>query len=89
MPGMPRGRSARVGRYRPWRRQAVLLRRGATGCYAAAVLLASLALAWSRSAWLAAAVALLGGFWCQRSATFAGQLEDRDEAKAKADVPGD
>jgi len=89
MPGMPRGKSARARRYRPWRRKAVVLRRAAAGCYAAAVLLAGLALAWSRAAWLAAAAALLAGFWCQRTATFAGELEDQDEAKAKADVPGD
>jgi hypothetical protein len=41
------------------------------------------------SGWLAAAAALLAGLWCQRSATFAGELEDRDEAKARTDVPGD
>ncbi len=89
MPDMRGGRSARVGRYRPWRRKAVLLRRAALACYAAAVLLAVLALAWSRGAWLAAAAALLAGLWCRRTATFAGELEDQDEAKARADVPGD
>jgi hypothetical protein len=89
MPGMPRGRRARVRRYRPWRRKAVLLRRAALACYGAAVLLVGLALAWSRGAWLAAAAALLAGLWCRRTATFAAQLEDQDEAKARADVPGD
>ena len=86
MPGMPRG-----GRRRPtwWEREAVLFRRAALGCYAAAVLLAALAYVWSWLAWLAAAAALLAGLWCRRTATFAGELEDRNEAKAKADVPGD
>lgn len=94
MPGMSRGRSVTVRRYRPWRRRpwrrkAVLFRRAALGCYATAVLLVGLALAWSSGAWLAAAAASLAGLWCQRTAIFVAELEDQDEVKAKVDVPGD
>jgi len=63
------------------------LRRAALGCYAGALLLAGLALGWSRFAWLAAAAALLAGLWCERSAILARRLEDGTQDEA--DVPGD
>ena len=85
MPGMPRGRSERR-RSRPWRGEAVLLRRAALGCYVAAVVLAGLVFVWPWSAWLAAAV-LLAGLRCQHEATLARRLgEHTQEAD---DVPGD
>ena len=85
MPGMPRG-----GRRRPrrsWGRKAVLLRRAALGCYAAALPLAGLALGWSRLAWLAVGAALLAGLWCERTAIFARRLGD--DTRDEADAPGD
>ena len=73
MPGMPRrGRGRRL-----WDRRAVLFQRAAFGCYPAALLLAGLALAWSRLAWLAAGAALLAGFCCERSAQFARRMMGR------------
>ena len=84
MPGMPRGRSGR--RSPPWGRKAVPLERAAIGCYAAAVLLAGLALVRPWTAWPALAAGF-AGFWCQRSAIFARRLED--DTQDKADVPGD
>jgi hypothetical protein len=83
MPAMPRGKSARVRRYRPWGRKAVLLERPAIGCYAAAIPLAGLALV---RPWTVIAAGF-AGFWCQRSAIFARRLGD--DAQEKDDVPGD
>ena len=85
MPGMPR----RGRRRRLWDRKVVLFRRAAVGCYVAAVVLAGLALARSNAVWLAAGIALLAGFWCQRTAAFAHRLAERNEDEVKADVPGD
>ena len=85
MPGMPRrGRGRRL-----WDREAVRFRRAALGCYVVALLLAGLAVAWSRLAWLAAGAVLLAGLWCERSAAFAQRFAERDEDEVKADVPGD
>ena len=70
MPSMPkRGRGRRL-----WDREAVRFRRAAIGCYAAALPLAGLAVAWSRLAWLAAGAVLLAGCCCERSALFARRL---------------
>ena len=59
MPGMPRrGRGRRL-----WEREAVRFRRAAIGCYAVALPLAGLAVAWSRLAWLAAVAVLREMSW--------------------------
>ena len=85
MPGMPRrGRGRRL-----WDREAVRFRRAAISCYAVALPLAGLALAWSRLAWLAAGAVLLTGLWCERTAAFARRFAERNEDGVKADVPGD
>ena len=67
----------------------MLFRQAALGCHAVALLLAGLAVAWSRLAWLAAVAVLLAGLWCERTAAFARRLAERDEDEVKADVPGD
>ena len=83
-PDMPKRRRRRL-----WDRKAVLFRRVALGCYAAAVVLAVLALAWSRLAWVVAGAVLLAGLWCERTAAFARRFAERNEDEVKADVPGD
>ena len=73
MPSMPkRGRGRRL-----WDREAVRFRRAAIGCYAVALPLAGLAVAWSRLAWLSAGAVLLAGFCCERSALFARRMVGR------------
>jgi uncharacterized membrane protein YhaH (DUF805 family) len=64
----------------------VLFWRAALGCYAAAVLLAGLALVRPWSVYLTAGVGL-AGVWCQRAAVFVRRLEDA--TREEADVPGD
>jgi len=79
---MPRGRR----RPRSWARKALLFRRAAVGCYAAALPLALLAFRWSRPAWLATVALLLAGSWCERGALLAfWTVERRREGD---DIPG-
>jgi fatty acid desaturase len=85
MAGIPRGGRRRR---RPWGRKAEVLRWAAFGCYLAAVLLVWLTLAWPWGAPLAVVVGIAGA-WCQRTADFAGRLEDENDTGMKADVPGD
>ena len=86
MAGMPGG-----GRRRPHPRsqEAELLRWAAVACYAAALPLAAFGLVRSQVVWFAAGIAILAGFWCQRTAALAARLEEQDEEQVKADVPGD